>query len=333
MNTDILQLVEISGTNYECGVTYGEIFASRLVGFFSMNIRYNERLLLYARKCWRIIKKRAPKSAMFIKGIAAGSKINIERIVLLILHEEILHEPHCTAFVCKNKEKKVIVAQNWDWPPEFYPWPCLLKLAIENQPVTLTYNYPGFWTANGINKHGLALMWTGSGFFPKVKPVVGIPTYVIINELLQCRTVDEALVKLRSLKNAGSFIFFLGDALGKYCVVEAIPKKYAVETGERFVCRANYFINNEIIKLSRQKAGVLTENEQTSCYEYLKRTLENQKYYSHRTIRETLTDQPIIHNISFDDMTIDSMYAVCADRAFYTARGGHNPSHWQCIYI
>lgn len=91
---------------------------------------------------------------------------------------EIVHQPHCTALAAAGTATHgtTIIAQNWDWAPQLYPWAGLLRLALRGSPRVVTYHYPGLWACAGINEHGLALMWTGGGYFPLVPPVVGLPT-------------------------------------------------------------------------------------------------------------------------------------------------------------
>jgi len=54
---------------------------------------------------------------------------------------------------------------------------------------------------------GLSLIWTGAGYLPKVRPIVGVPTYALIAGILACRTCREAISLMRRTLNAGSFIF------------------------------------------------------------------------------------------------------------------------------
>lgn len=127
------------------------------------------------------LKKYAKSSFNFIRGMARGADLPLEAMVLLNLHEEIYHmrtsPSHCTGVVLPRKaakSRKTYVAQNWDWQPQV-PWAGLLRMSRKGGPRILSYHYPGLWNCCGINSFGLALMWTGGGYFPPVEPIPGVP--------------------------------------------------------------------------------------------------------------------------------------------------------------
>src|SRR5690606_34436414 len=134
-----------------------------------------------------------------------------------------------------------IAAQNWDWSPGLYAWPGVVTMKPKRGLATLTYHYPGLWACCGVNAAGLAPVWTGSAYYPAVPPRAGVPTYLLIAELLGERSVDDALALLKRVPRAGSFVFLLADPRAA-AVVEATPGAVAVRPVTGSAARANHFV-------------------------------------------------------------------------------------------
>jgi len=321
------------------------------MGFCRQEVKPDKARLAFARKCWKHVERDAPSSAAFMKGMARGAHLSTDHIALLLLHEEIFHmrEPHCTAFAATGKATrggKTIVAMNWDWSTNLYPWAGLLRLSIKGDPRLLTYHFPGLWAGAGINEHGLAFMWTGSGYLPEIKPIVGMPTYVVIAEMLRRRNVEEVLAFLKSIRHAGSFIFFLGDASGKTVVIEGMPGRLSIERSDGAISRANHYTCDDMVRCSNQNLN--TGNPMQTTLRRGPRMAAMMREYEGRisptTAKKIMTDRhgkwPWIHafpggpdGVSLGGMTIDSLFAVCQDRVLWTCRGGREPGPWQSVTV
>lgn len=347
MESTRLALAEISGTALACGREYGERFEPLIMGFCRQELKPDRRNLAYARRCWRHVERDAPESAAFMRGMARGSRLSLDHVTLLTLHEEIVHMPHCTAFAAAGpatRDGRTYVAMNWDWNSNLFPWPGLLRLAMKRSPRMLTYHYPGLWAGAGINESGLAFMWTGSGYLPRLAPVTGMPTYVIISEVLRGNTVDEVVEWLQSIRHAGSFIFFLGDAGGATAVVEGLPGWLTVDR-KTTLTRANHYACDDVVRCAKQKiprgGRVTTGYRGRRMASLLK---QHEGGMGVEAARQILTDRegdwPWIHQYpggrfayECGGMTIDSLLAVCEERALYTCRGGRIPGPWQRVVV
>ena len=337
MAQQFLQLTDISGSPQDCGFAYGHLFAPEIFGFFAQEIEPSSSRLKYARNCWQCIEKDAAVSAAFIRGMSEATTIDTEHLTLLLLHEELVQQsqfavPHCTAFAIRRNVMTdyTIVAQNWDWEPSSYPWPGLLKMRMRGSAATLTYHYPGLWSACGINEHGLSLMWTG-GYNIPVKIAIGIPTYVLIAEILQLHTVNEAIKYINAVNTAGAFIFLLGDAMGDTCVIEATPESRITQKSTSPLCRANHFVYC-LGKKCEGWESTMNIQESVKLYDGLKKTLKQTSTMTIRKAKNILTRPPLFHKTD-ESKTIDSLIAVCEYRALWTRRGGNKPGHWQKVYI
>jgi isopenicillin-N N-acyltransferase-like protein len=344
-----LTMTSLEGTVGECGEAYGEAFETRILGFCQQEVKPDKKRLSYAERCWVHIERDAPISAEFIKGMAAGSHLSLEHVTLLTLHEEIAHGG-CTAFAASAEatlEGKAIIGQNWDFPPSIYPWVGLLRLELEGALNTLTYHMPGLWACAGINEAGLSLVWTSTGIFPPVLPEVGVPTYVVVAEILRHKSVRDAIRYIKGIKLAGAFNFFLGDASGSIAVVEAMPGYVSVDQSGPTMTRANHYANADMVRLARQDVSGGVEETYATVYRSERMAELIQQYQgeiSPAVAKEILLDRegdwPWLHQypagvgkVELKAMTLDSLFAVCKDRVFFTCRGGREPGPWQEVTL
>ncbi|HTL51595.1 MAG TPA: C45 family peptidase, partial [Planctomycetota bacterium] len=342
-----LNLVSLKGTLAQCGEDYGEQFEPLMMGFCKQELKPDRRKLAYARRCWPAIQASAPKSAQFIQGLARGAHLSLEHVILLSVHEEVYHQQHCTAFAaCQaaTKSGRTIIGQNWDWSPALYPWAGLVRIAARGEPAVAAYHYPGLWCSAGVNAEGLALVWTGAGYRPAVQPKVGVPTYVLIAEILRRKNVPEALAWLSRVNLAGAFIFFLGDAAGNIAVAEGMPGKLVIDQSKDVLTRGNHYACPAIIRASKQpnKDPLLSadkcERDQRMHRLLIKHrgkiTLDlGKSFLLDRTGNKQWLHQyphgPLGHELG--GLTIDSILVECESRKLWTCRGGRVPGPWQCV--
>jgi predicted choloylglycine hydrolase len=350
MNRQKLSVSVIEGDAESCGFAYGRLLEPQILGFIAQEIKPAAELMGYARQCWRWVQRQAPRSAQVMRGLADGAALSIEQVVLLTLHEELVHlraaqaDGHCTGYVLSGsgtRDGRTLVGQNWDWSAALFPWAGLLRWRQRGAPASVLYHYPGLWSCAGVNDAGLALMWTGSGYLPPVAPRAGVPTYVLIAELLRCRTVEQALDRLGQLRQAGCFIFMLGDAAGRTAVVEGLNGRMAVQRDAAVCSRGNHYQDPGITRGAKQ--AIPTRRGVTTGYRTARMAQLVAKQTGRctpRSARQMLLDRdgpgPWIHQFPPDidrppspAMTIDSMLAVCQDRALWTCRGGREPGPWQ----
>jgi isopenicillin-N N-acyltransferase-like protein len=238
-----LKRFEVSGDPNERGYSYGEAYNEKISRFlkecfydaFTMGKTKDaskEQMLRFAKRYTPYIEDYSPEVYEEMKGIADGSGKTLEEIVLLSLHEErfILGEEelmrHCTAFAVTGpatKNGETYIGQTWDEGYEDF-WegdkPLLLHEIRKTGPDILAYTYPGLLAGAGMNSEGLSITWTST---PRAPFEIGVPTYVIIAEVLRKKTIVEALQVIIKTKRAGSFKFTIADKYGEIYVVEATP--------------------------------------------------------------------------------------------------------------
>jgi isopenicillin-N N-acyltransferase-like protein len=241
-----LKSFEFSGEPYERGFSYGAACRDGISRFlqesfydvFSLGETIEaskEQMALFAKKCTPYIEAYSPEIFEQMKGIADGSGRTLEEIALIFLHEEsrVLGEEelmrHCTVIAATGAATvggETYVSQNWDESYEDF-WggdkPLLLYEERRSGPNVLAWSYPGLLAAAGMNSEGLSVTWTST---PRAPFEVGVPTYVIVAEILRKTNIVEALEAVIKAKRAGSFKLTVADENGEIYVVEATPRHH-----------------------------------------------------------------------------------------------------------
>ncbi len=255
-------LVSISGTPKERGVAYGSRFAKQIrwtlddhiIGPYAKGNRPLDKLRRYADACYKSISCHCQEVAQEFEGMAEGSGLRIEDLVLITLHEELgkggklPHIGHCTAMAAgppATCDGNTYCGQSWDWFGPFWGKSQMLRWERKEGPSVLAYSYPGMWVGAGLNSEGVALNWTsggtwGSGSKTIGGPVVGIPSYALIAHMLYQPSIEAAVEEARRLPQAGWFVFVLADGNGKLYNVEGSPQKITIKQYKGTLARVYY---------------------------------------------------------------------------------------------
>lgn len=250
-------LTVIAGKPRERGRRYGRQFKDSIVAFLDKEIYQRfiqkpspkDEMLRYAGACGRAIKEYSPLIMDELEGMAEGSGLKLEEIVLITLHEELGKSgtlpkvEHCTAFAAgppDTSDANTYVGQNWDWMASVFGMSSLLLWKRTEGPSVLAYAYPGLWIGAGLNAAGIALCWTWGDVRGIKGPRVGIPAYVLIAQMLYQDTLKGAVAEAERARHAGWFTFVLGDAKGQLANVEGTPEKLAVEWPRGHLARASF---------------------------------------------------------------------------------------------
>ena len=184
-----------------------------------------------------------------LEGVAEGSGLGIEEVTLITLHEELWHRgvlpsiEHCTAVAAgppATHDGSTYVGQTWDWMQSVYGLSTLLLWKRPEGPSLLSYAYPGLWAGAGLNSAGIALTWTSGSGVGIPGPRVGIPSYVLIAQMLYQDTLDAALAEAQRARHAGWFTFVLADGSGHLANVEGTPNELAMERSTGTLARVSF---------------------------------------------------------------------------------------------
>ena len=333
-----LHLTELKGDLRTCAARYGAEFKDAIHDFYNRELQPDDEKLAYARSCIPFMEKGAPNAFQWTEGMAEAAGLSLEDATLLLLHEENYHnilrkEGHCTALLSARESSlsgETLCGQNWDWWDSYYPLPGILRTRIDGYPGVLSYHYPGLPFCCGVNEDGLALMWTGAGYLPPLEQNPGIPTYALTMEIMMKASVDEAVrYLLESGRNAGCFIFLLGDASGDTAAVEGIPEYIQVRRGEQLIYRSNLYMLDEIVRRSSQE--IEGEDDEALVRERAARKKAERwrGRIAESTIKDILTTPPLFRPREGDVMTVDSLLANASQRTLLVSRGGKKAGPWR----
>ena len=241
-------LTVIAGQPRQRGRIYGQKFKDgihtflerEIYGAFSGKPSLKEQMLRYADACSKEVRKFSPEVYDEMEGTAEGSGIRLEEVTLITLHEELYHKKalpsvdHCTAVAIgppDTKDGHTYVGQTWDWMPSVFGMSELTLWKRAAGPSVLAYGFPGMPCGAGLNSAGIAHTWTSAhDKGGKIAgPRVGIPSYVLINHLLQQPSLKDVIAEAKRATHAGWFTFVMADGEGNLLNLEGSPEELAVE--------------------------------------------------------------------------------------------------------
>jgi hypothetical protein len=319
-------------TKYElimAGIDYGKRHGNAIRGFLSQeksiicsNVKNHTRLLY---SCIPFIKKYSPKALLFYQGISKGSRLKLEDLLLLALHEEYFHlafsefMTHCSLIVAQSRNQ-VLIGQNWDWPCRYSAWGKIETIDINSSFSILTYHYPGLPVCIAVNTIGIAIAWTGAGYFPPIKPKPGVPTYLILLELMLGRSLSENITYLQNVPRSGASIVTIADDKGRSSLLEISPGAVQEAPPKKIETRANHFQLKKMIKLSKQHECKGTKSGKRIAHFESLRT----KTYkvSIKSIKEQLLHRKIFVDDGLSAMTIQSFIVQPSKKTIITRCGG-----------
>ncbi|MBA4062342.1 MAG: hypothetical protein C0501_01290 [Isosphaera sp.] len=254
----------IAGRPRERGAAYGKLFKDGIARFLDREIYAvanksvsKAEMLRYAGACGKVVAEACPVVHEELGGVAEGSGLTFEEVVLVTLHEELSRGevlpkvPHCTAVGVGPPDaagRQTLVGQTWDWMETVAGLSSVVEWRTGSGPDVLAYGFPGLWAGAGLNSAGVALCWTSAGF-EYYKPTggkptggvrVGVPSYALIAHLLYQESLDAVAEEVARDRHAGWFTFVLGDATGRLLSVEGSPKRVRAEWAKGRLVRIDF---------------------------------------------------------------------------------------------
>jgi hypothetical protein len=326
-------MAEFRGTARDCGRDYGRSQTEAIGAFLYHQVQPDWLRLAYADRCGKVLEEWEKPIFEFVQGMSDGTGLSLQEMVLLLLHEEVVHVHNCTGIGATGKgtvDGAAVIGQNWDWDSSLYLWSSLVRLHTDSMPATLTYAYPGLWASAGMNEHGLSLVWPGTGYFPTVPPDVGVPTYALIAGVLTRRTCREAITLLQNTRNAGSFMFFLADATGEVWVAEGLPGRINPIQCVDWIARANHFESEEMCRLSKQEVPPkLNANSHSRATRMAALAKDHCGHITGELVGSFLSDHGVAPGLNIcqhpsrlgEGFSLDSFYFLPSKREMWFARG------------
>ena len=254
MKSKSLFTLELSGEPYDRGHRYGEACKNLIARMIEEQF-YQEfsgrltkdQMLKHARKYEPFIQNYSPEIAEELKGMADGSGRSYDEIVMVNALEEREAFSQCTAFAATGKatkDRETYVGQSWDgmesewWDGDIG---LLFKVRRKNGPDTLNYTNPGILSCAGLNSKGISINWNT---VPRLEMTTGVPTYIIVAEILRQKTLGDALDAVLRADRAGCFNFVITDDTELYAV-EATPNDVDLFYSGEYMGHANHFVSDK----------------------------------------------------------------------------------------
>ena len=248
--------MELSGEPYDRGHKYGEACKNLIARMIEEQF-YQEfsgrltkdQMLKHARKYEPFIQNYSPEIAEELKGMADGSGRSYDEIVMVNALEELgaFESSRCTTFAATGKATRdgvTYAGQSWDgmesewWDGEIG---LLFKVRRKNGPDALNYTNPGILTCAGLNSKGISINWNT---VPRLEMTTGVPTYIIVAEILRQKTLGDALDAVLRADRAGCFNFVITDDTELYAI-EATPNDVDVLYSGEYMGHANHFVSDK----------------------------------------------------------------------------------------
>jgi isopenicillin-N N-acyltransferase-like protein len=160
----------------------------------------------------------------------------------------------------------------------------LNNIKQDNGPRILTYTYAGIPAMMGINSDGIGLCITG---LLCATSRIGVPTMAIAREILNAKTIEDAIKAITRAKRAESANYLIAEKNGEIYDVEATPDDVDFFYADDYMVHTNHFLSrnlkiekdvilaatpdtlirkNRMTKLLKQHYGKLTEKILMNVY-------------------------------------------------------------------
>jgi isopenicillin-N N-acyltransferase-like protein len=237
--------IVLSGSPGADGQQYGKQLAGPIKHNIGFYLRWFERVislpskdaLKIASMFEPVLKKQTPAALEEMRGIAKGAGVTLAEIVavnartdLLVmgrlakttgkkaarqLDSPLFAVPGCTALSLLGGSKKrpqLALGQNWDWRRELAGQCVVLRLRRKGAPSIVTFTEAGMVGKIGFNQHGLGVCLNFLSHRDDLSPHgFGVPVHVLLREVMQCKTLDQAVALVKKSPRCASANFLLAQ--------------------------------------------------------------------------------------------------------------------------
>lgn len=223
---------------------------------------------------WEPLRRHYPDQARGFEGLAAGSGLPLDALILVasaeILLARIDHRraprPGACCAVAVGRPDGVELLKNFDYPAAIAPYYCVRASRPKEGHALLEFTVaPLAGTVDGLNERGLAVTYDYAFCTDAVEAPV--PLTVTLNAMLRsCATVEEAVAFLRGRPRSGGALLMLADAGGAFASVELSNTRLAVRTppdGARSLAHANHYAAPELVEVEVPADAVYTRRNVT----------------------------------------------------------------------
>lgn len=246
--------LKVTGNAFERGLAIGEALSMQIHTNYLNQKKYYHVTEGYDYENWERICLRyqdaimewAPDVMEEIRGTAEGAGMELKQILAMTTAYEKSFGRNetgdkCTALAAAGdatKDGSVILAQTND--ENFTEWLNELDVVIhhvQNDVQTMIYTHPGIPAYMGMNNAGLTVLWT---YIDNGRTGDGVPTNVIIRQLLQFSDAASAVDYLKRIPHDIPNHFALGDKSGALYCAECYPNQVFVTKKDDYFVHTNH---------------------------------------------------------------------------------------------
>jgi hypothetical protein len=236
-----LCLLEIAGNSRRRGEQHGQLLREPIAravefyrSFFHQHLHMTPSEM--RQRASRYLGPTAAMNPLLVQeweGIAEGSGQVLEDVVALTARYEITFERvklgECSnVFVGpqRSADGQSILGMNWEWRPEVMDFRAVITARCDDMPDHIVVTECGQPGKYGLNAEGIAAIETGMAC--STAHSVGRQLFaLVIRNALSKVTLDAAQRAIRDNPPEATISFFLADASGRACNIEAMPNGLA----------------------------------------------------------------------------------------------------------
>jgi len=213
-------------------------------------ISLRESWLPTARLFAPYIEKHAPDTWLEMQGTAEGAGLDFDDLLILasVYEKKVGYgADHCSAFAAMagmTADGSLICGQTND--ESLLEWAAgSLDQAIhhkDGESEVLIYTHPGIPAYMGMNSEGLCILWN---YIDNGERGMGVPTNVLIREVLCRKTLSEAVSFLEATPRSIPNNFLLAHPGEGICNVELFPDTAVKDRRPELAVHANHILDKE----------------------------------------------------------------------------------------
>jgi isopenicillin-N N-acyltransferase-like protein len=260
MTVAILPFVHVQGSWGEMGEQVGRMLAPAIARHAEAWLQHvteetggtREQALATARTFAAPIREHAPFLWEELEGMARGSGVPVERLLVLQARAEVMRSQQaarpapppleCTSFAVGGRRTAggaVLFGQNVDLVPFLAGFGVVVRQRPKDAPATLFYTTAGLLGHNGLNEAGVGIC---ANFIDDPAGWgEGLPRYLLSRLALREETAEAALRAAVSPPRAASRNLLIADTGGVFLDAEVLRREVAVlRAGDGLLVHANH---------------------------------------------------------------------------------------------
>jgi isopenicillin-N N-acyltransferase like protein len=255
-----LPLIEARGTNREIGRQVGEAARERIarsVAYYEEHIEWLAGMPFAAAEAralglLRYAERDLPQYVDELRGMAEGSGVPFEKLVVLNCGEEILcAADHCTCLAVSS-QGRTVVGHNEDWIEADVENMVVLSLTVPDGTRILALTGAAYLPMCGVNSHGIAFY--GNTLYTRDERA-GVPNGFKHRWLLEAATRAEADVRACMPGRARGSNHLNAEAGGAIWDVEVSAERATTVEADGWLVHTNHLTSPEMQDLERSESA------------------------------------------------------------------------------